>query len=326
MPLRVLAYSLWQKQLGHKDSKAQRSTKIYIILIHTIMIYQLSNDILSVSIASQGAELQSILHKKHKLEYIWNANPAFWSKKSPVLFPIVGGLKNSTYTFEGTPYQLNRHGFAREKNFEVTVQTDDSITFTLVSDEESLQVYPFHFRFSMIYTLDQSNLKVTYEIENTGKQSMYFSVGAHPAFAVPLVEGTAFTDHYLLFSDQEITGKWPLSPDGLIETAPVPLLENENTLALTKELFYGDALVFKHLKSNSISIQNHKNTHGLKLAYDGFPYMGIWSYKDADFVCIEPWCGIADGVNTSGDITEKEGINSLSSNEIFMRRWSVELF
>ena len=290
------------------------------------MIYQLSNDLLLVSIASQGAELQSIFHKEHKLEYMWDANPAFWSKKSPVLFPIVGGLKNSTYTFEGQSYQLNRHGFARERNFEVTAQTGHSITFTLSADEESLKVYPFHFRFSVIYTLDQNKLQVTYEVENAGKQEMYFSVGAHPAFAVPLVEGTVFTDHYLVFSNKETAGKWPLSPEGLIETAPVSLLENENTLALTKELFYGDALVFKHLQSNSISILNHKNSHGLKLSYKGFSYMGIWSYKDSDFVCIEPWCGIADSVNASGNLTEKEGINALSSKEIFVRSWSVELF
>ena len=290
------------------------------------MIYQLSNDLLLVSIASQGAELQSIFHKEHKLEYMWDANPAFWSKKSPVLFPIVGGLKNSTYTFEGQSYQLNRHGFARERNFEVTAQTGHSITFTLSADEESLKVYPFHFRFSVIYTLDQNKLQVTYEVENAGKQEMYFSVGAHPAFAVPLVEGTLFTDHYLLFSDQETAGKWPLSPQGLIETAPENLLENETTLALTKELFYGDALVFKHLKSTSISILNHKNTHGLQLSYTGFPYMGIWSYKDADFVCIEPWCGIADSVNTSGDLSKKEGIHSLSPAEKFNRTWSVEIF
>ncbi len=290
------------------------------------MIYQLSNEFLSISIASLGAELQSIFHKEHKLEYMWNANPAFWSKKSPVLFPIVGGLKNNTYRFEGKPYHLSRHGFARERNFEVTDQTDNSITFILVADNDTLQVYPFHFRFSVIYTLVQNNLQVTYEVINAGNEKMYFSVGAHPAFTVPLAEGSAFTDHYLLFSDDETVGKWPLSPEGLIETAPLSLLENENTLPLTKELFYGDALVIKGLKSNSISILNHKNEHGLKFSYSNFPFMGIWSFKDADFVCIEPWCGIADSVNASGDIREKEGINILSSNEVFTRSWSIELF
>ena len=291
-----------------------------------MMNYQLSNEFLSVSIASLGAELQSIYHKEHKLEYMWDANPAFWSKKSPVLFPIVGGLRNNTYTFEGKSYQLNRHGFAREKDFEVTAQSDNSITFTLSADEETLQAYPFHFRFSVIYLLVQNNLQVTYEVINTGNDKMYFSVGAHPAFTVPLVGGNAFKDHYLLFSDHETVGKWPLSPEGLIETASVSLLENENRLPLTKELFYGDALVLKGLKSNSISILNHKNDHGLKFSYTNFPFMGIWSFKDADFVCIEPWCGIADSVNASGAITEKEGINILSANEVFTRSWNVELF
>lgn len=289
-------------------------------------MYQLSNEFLQVSIASKGAELQSIYHTGTKLEYMWSADPAFWGKKSPVLFPIVGGLKNNSYQYQGNTYSLNRHGFARDRDFTVTANSRNSITFTLEADAESLKVYPFQFRFSVIYTLEQNKLIVTYQVENNGNDSLYFSVGGHPAFAVPLVPGTAYTDYQLLFSEKETVGKWPLSATGLIEKAPVPFLENTNTLPLTKELFYGDALVFKNLQSTSISIVSDKTAHGLKLQFDGFPYMGIWSFKDADFVCIEPWCGIADSVDASGDITQKEGIHSLSPNEQFTRSWSVELF
>jgi galactose mutarotase-like enzyme len=289
-------------------------------------MYYLSNDTLKIAIAAKGAELQSLYNTQTQLEYMWSGDAAFWGKKSPVLFPIVGGLKNNTYRYRNIAYTLPRHGFARDREFAVTAQTTDSITFTLQDDDETRLVYPFHFRFSIIYVINENTLSVTYLVENTRREPLYFSVGAHPAFSVPMVPGTEFTDFHLVFSENETTGKWPLSKDGLILTSPIALLENSNTLALTKELFYSDALVCKQLKSSGISIISDKTDHGLQVTFGGFPYMGIWSAKNANFVCIEPWCGIADSVDGSGDITQKEGINLLSANTLFTRTWSVEVF
>ena len=289
-------------------------------------MYELSNDILSVSIQAKGAELQSIFNKDSKLEYMWSGDPAYWGKKSPVLFPIVGGLKNNKYHYKGVDYTLPRHGFAREKVFTVTDQSTNRITFTLWDDAESIEVYPFHFRFSVTYELSENELKVIYQVENTDTETLYFSVGAHPAFSVPMVKETEFTDFHLFFSDNETTEKWPLSDEGLILNSPITFLEDSNTLPLTKELFYRDALVCKTLKSNSISIVSNKTQHGLQVTFYGFPYMGIWSAKNANFVCIEPWCGIADSIDSSGDITQKEGIHSLMANKQFTRSWSVQVF
>jgi len=289
-------------------------------------LFHLSNDILSVSISDKGAELQSIVNHTTGLEYMWSGNPAFWGKKSPVLFPIVGGLKDNTYQFKGNSYQLSRHGFARERLFNVTEQSTDAILFSLTSDTDSLSVYPFRFSFYVGYRLEENNIHVTYKVENTDEQEMYFSVGAHPAFAVPLAEGTTFEDYYLQFSEKEDTGIWPLSAEGLIKEEAIPFFQNNDQIALRKSLFYGDALVFKSLRSTAIAILCHKHAHGLRLTYHGFPYMGIWSSRDADFVCIEPWCGIADNVNTSGRIQEKEGINKLNTGGHFERTWSVTLF
>lgn len=289
-------------------------------------MYQLSNDLLTVGISPKGAELQSIVHSTTGLEYMWSADPAFWGKKSPVLFPIVGGLKNGSYTYDGNTYAMGRHGFARERVFEVTEQTISSITFSLPSDEESIQVYPFHFRFSIKYSLQENSVHVLYRIENTDQKSMYFSVGAHPAFSVPLIEGDAFEDYYLEFNQAETTGIWPLSPEGLIKETSTPFFSNNNKIPLSKSLFYGDALVFKGLKSDSISIRSDKHPHGLCLSYTDFPFMGIWSARDANFVCIEPWCGIADSVLATGILEEKEGIHLLNEQEIFERSWSVAVF
>jgi len=292
---------------------------------HNMTNYILENPFLLVEISTKGAELQSIFHKEHHLEYMWSGDATFWGKKSPVLFPIVGGLKNNTYFYRHKQYALNRHGFARESNFSVTHQTENSITFSIVSNEQTLQVYPFHFSFSVQYHLDKNRLSVQYIVENTGVDYMYFSVGAHPAFKVPLIDILNYTDFYLSFNKAENQGRWPLSANGLIEKKQIDIL-NGNQLSLTKKLFYGDALVFKKLLSNTIAIRSDKTKHGLEVQFDDFPFMGIWSAKDANFVCIEPWCGIADNADTNQDITQKEGINILNSKEIFKRTWSVQLF
>ncbi len=287
---------------------------------------QIENNHISISVNPMGAELQSIYCKDNQLEYLWSGDPAFWGKKSPVLFPIVGGLKNNKYKYKGTSYQLSRHGFAREMEFTLSAKTKDSISFTLNANKETLEQYPFLFRFVITYSIHKNILSCNYQVTNIDIKPMFFSVGAHPAFKVPLVKETTFEDYHLKFDLMETANQWPLSPEGLIQTAPIPFFDNTDRIDLIKNLFYGDALVFKQLKSNSISLLNSKNKHGFKFEYDHFPYMGIWSAKNADFVCIEPWCGIADSVNATGELNQKEGINVLTPGELMSRTWSVELF
>ncbi|TAH11929.1 MAG: aldose 1-epimerase family protein [Sphingobacteriia bacterium] len=287
---------------------------------------QIENNHVSISVNQMGAELQSIFCKDNQLEYLWNGDPAFWGKKSPVLFPIVGGLKNNTYKHKGSNYQLSRHGFAREMEFTLSAKSKDSISFTLNANKQTLEQYPFLFRFVITYSLHKNVLSCNYQVTNIDIKPMFFSVGAHPAFKVPLVDGNAFEDYHLLFESTETANQWPLSPEGLIQTTPIPFFNNTNRIELVKDLFYGDALVFKQLKSNNISLLNAKNKHGFKFEYDQFPFMGIWSAKNADFVCIEPWCGIADSVDATGELNQKEGMNVLTPGELMSRTWSVELF
>ncbi|WP_126246495.1 aldose 1-epimerase family protein [Chitinophaga rhizosphaerae] len=286
----------------------------------------IDNEILSVQISPKGAELQAIQRKDNHLEYLWSGDAAFWGKKSPVLFPIVGGLKNNQYRFNGKTYELGRHGFARDKIFELTEQTPHSATFVLTDDGDTLARYPFPFTLSIRYAVNDATLTVRYTVQNTGDQPMYFSIGAHPAFRVPLAEGTHYHDYALHFNAPENAALWPLSPEGQILDEPVAYFDNSQELPLTKELFLKDALVFKHLASNAISLRSDKTPHGLELRFPGFPYMGIWAAPNADFVCIEPWYGIADHVSASGDITRKEGIIELAPEAIFQREWSAVFF
>jgi galactose mutarotase-like enzyme len=289
-------------------------------------MYHIESESLKVAIRSKGAELDSVYNKQAQTEYMWSGDTVFWGKKSPVLFPIIGTLKNDTYNFEGRPYQLGRHGFAREMEFAVTRQTAGSISFTLESNETTLAKFPFPFKFDIIYAIDENQLSVTYSVANAGEKDMYFSVGGHPAFKVPLAAGLSYNDYYLEFNQAENTGRWPISKDGLIETEPVPLLNNTSRLPLSKALFEKDALVFKHLRSGMVTLNSGRDPRGLSFEFSGFPYLGIWAARNADFVCIEPWCGIADSVNTDQQLENKEGIELLHAGENFRRTWTVTVF
>jgi galactose mutarotase-like enzyme len=289
-------------------------------------MYSIENDQLKIGVAAAGAELKSVFHKTHRLEYMWDANPAFWAKTSPVLFPVVGQLRNNSYVYGEKTYTLPRHGFAREKDFALAAQDGRSLTFTLESSEATMSVYPFRFRFSIIYSLAGDELAVTYKLENRGEDTLLFSVGGHPAFKLPLVEGTTYEDYRLLFAENENAGRWPISSEGTIGTEPEPLLQDTNELALKKELFAKDAVVFKHLRSDSVRLYSDKTPHGLHFDYAGFPYLGLWASPGADFLCIEPWCGIADSVDASGLLEEKEGINRLAPGETFDVTWRVRFF
>lgn len=287
---------------------------------------RLQNAQLKISIDEKGAELKSAFHLQNGLEYMWSGDPAYWAKSSPVLFPIVGELKNKTYFYKGKSYSLPRHGFVRDKMFVVTEQSDSLITFSIESDESTLKVYPFHFIFSIVYTLNDDALQVTYRVKNTGDDEMLFSVGGHPAFKVPLIEGTKYDDYRLVFEKEENLDRWPISKEGLIEKAPQHLLHQSKELPLSKELLKNDALVFKHLQSRFVKLVSDKTPHGLQFDFTGFPFLGIWAAPGADFVCIEPWQGIADSVDADQQLKHKEGIVVLTAGKEFKLSWNVQFF
>ena len=285
----------------------------------------LENESITVTFVAKGAELQSITNKTSDLSYLWKGDPDFWGKFSPVLFPIVGGLKDDTYIFDNKDYHLPRHGFARDHEFEFQQISDREVLFTLSSNAETLKVYPFVFTLGLRYQISGNSLSCSYEVSNSGKQDMLFSVGGHPAFAAPLTEDTNYEDYYIEFdSDEAIT--YHKIADNLISDETETIRLDEGKLHLKHELFYNDALVFKSLKSNSLHLRNTKNKHGLDFYFPDFPYFGIWAAKDADFVCLEPWCGIADGVNHNQQLSDKEGVTSLSPGGNWKRTWEVAVF
>jgi galactose mutarotase-like enzyme len=289
-------------------------------------MFILENELLRVEINARGAELQSLKNKITGLEYLWNGDPAFWAKRSPVLFPIVGSLKEDTYYFQGKAFHLPRHGFARDMDFVSEKQNQKEITLLLTSNPETKKNYPFDFQFRIRYQLLGDELSTEYMVTNTGPGLLYFSVGGHPAFRLPLDAGTEFSDYYLQFDETENLQRWPISKEGLIQRQPVPFLKDSKRLDLKKSLFYQDALVFKYPASSEISLVSKKTAHGLLFQMGEFPFLGIWSFKDADFLCLEPWCGIADNVDSNQQLEGKEGIEKLATGKVFSRQWRVKLF
>lgn len=284
---------------------------------------KISNKRLSVIINKQGAELQSI--QLDGLEYLWQADPKYWAKHSPVLFPIIGELKNGKYFYDDQEYKLSRHGFARDKLFVAEKISADSVTLSLQSDQETLSVYPFKFVFSLQYEIKNNELSCTYIVENIDDKEMYFSAGGHPAFRVPLNEKLPYNDYKLHFNIDDNLKRYVLH-NGLTgdETETIHLEKKE--LQLSPSLFYEDAIVLKHINSDKIRLYSEKDPHGLSFNFEGFPYFGIWASKNAPFVCLEPWCGIADNIHHDHQLVNKEGINKLGVGEKWRRKWAVELF
>jgi galactose mutarotase-like enzyme len=278
----------------------------------------ISNSILTAEIKHLGAELCSLKNASNK-EYIWNGNPEFWGKHSPVLFPIVGTLKNNTYLYDDLEYQLSRHGFAREMEFELIEKQENSATFSLVSSLETQKKYPFDFDLQLIYTLENKTLKIEYKVFNKGESKMPFSIGAHPAFDLP----SNFENYNLVFENDDNLNYYLLE-DGLISNSTNPLPLNQNELQLNYKLFENDALVFKNITSKSVTILD-KSQPFLKVSYSDFPDLGIWTPPNAPFICIEPWFGYSDTIDKSSSLLDKEGIQILEANSIFQSAFCIEI-
>ncbi len=285
----------------------------------------IENEFLKVTINPQGAELNSIYHKAAQTEHLWQADPQVWAWHAPNLFPVVGGLVDNQLHVNGQAYPLQRHGFARQSAFRLVEADRKRAVFSLAYDEDTLRIYPYKFNFQVIYDLIDNALRVTYKVINLDDQTIYFSVGGHPAFRVPFTNEDAYEDYYLEFEVQENLNTHLLSAEGYFtgETEPVALTHHQ--LPLTRHLFDRDALVFKNLHTRQVIIKNHKNEHTLSVEFPHFNYLGIWAKPGADFVCIEPWLGCADSIPPAADISQKENIQKVVAGHVFEAAFYISI-
>ena len=279
----------------------------------------ISNSKLLVTINSKGAEVISLKSIHSNKEYIWEGDPIYWAKHSPILFPIVGTLKGNSYKYKSNIYELFRHGFARDMDFNLNSLNENEAIFSLSSNELTIERFPFEFELRIIYTLLSSELSINYQVINNGSEAMPFSIGGHPAFAL----NKNFEDYSLQFETNENLISYQLNNDLLSEkTKQIELLNNK--LLLTYSLFENDALIFKELQSKQIQILEN-NTPVLNFKFKDFPNFGIWTKQNAPFICLEPWIGYSDVLNSTGNILEKQGIQMLESNSSKEFNFSIEI-
>lgn len=256
---------------------------------------------------------------------MWQADAAFWSKTSPILFPIVGALKENAYSYQGQIYSLPRHGFARELEFEVKDFAENWIEFVLKSGDETLHMFPFAFELTVRYELLGNGLRCSYSVYNPDWDSLlYFSLGGHPAFNIQVGEDIAYADYRLIFPDDDHLNVYKLQ-NNLITKPGQQYRLTANSLPLSYELFYDDALVLMDIKTTNVILANNRNNERLHFKFRGFSYFGIWAAKDANFICLEPWAGIADDEDHDQHLVNKTGIMSLSPRETWEANWEVEL-
>ena len=289
------------------------------------MITTISNGILEISVNNFGAELSSLKTVADNLQFLWQGDAKYWTGQSYNLFPLIGGLVDNKYQFNGNTYELNSHGFARNSEFQLYEKTDKTLVYKLTHSEATLKQYPFEFEFYVSYTLEGNSLLHGYKVVNLSRSEMLFSLGAHPGFNCPLYENESITDYKIVFEKAEtLTSR--IKEGKTLSGERIDFMENENIKPLSHQLFYRGAAILDAVKSNWLVIENDVNNHSIRVDFEGFPYLGIWSAaNDAPFVCIEPWFGLDSTKSDSYDFTLKEGLQKLSSGNSFQCEYKITL-
>lgn len=286
----------------------------------------LENNNLLIQVNNKGAELSRVYLKSTNKEILWCGDNTYWGRHSPILFPIVGRLKDNETIIDNNVYKMNQHGFARDMNFELINITDTSLTYKLESDTTTKTCYPYNFELLITYTLGESFIDINWKVMNKTESDMYFSIGAHPAFNIPFDKTDTLDSYYLKFKSIDKVNSYSL--DGPFVCSK-ELINNLEYLNLKPELFKNDALIYDNVYEISICSKNTNQSVNVKFV--NFPFVGIWSpyYKEnnsiAPFLCIEPWYGIADSVSSNKDYKSKLGINRLASNEVFEISYQIEI-
>ena len=278
----------------------------------------LENEFLTAKLSEKGAELKSLLY--NGAEYIWEGKPEVWSGSCPVLFPICGGLVDDKYTLSGKEYTLQKHGFARFKTFKVESADSEKAVFLSKSDDDTKKQFPFDYEFRIIYTLSGKTIRIDYSVINKSGQTMYFSIGSHEGYYTP--EG--IEDYDVIFEQKETLSSIVLCGNYLSYNR-LPIIKDSQVLPLYDKYFTIDALVFDELKSRSAKLRNRKTGRQLRVDFPDDKYFLIWHKPGSPYICLEPWSGIPDYIDANGDITEKEGIISLSSGAEYKHTHSINL-
>lgn len=292
------------------------------------MYQTLENQRLCIKVAEHGAELCSIYDKKNSREILWQADPSYWKRHAPVLFPNVGRHYQDHYRTGANTYPSKQHGFARDMDFSCLSHTLDSVLHELCSSPETKETYPYDFTLQIRHTLQENSVMVSWIVKNTGSTPMYFTIGGHPAFCVPVLPNTEFSDYYLGFQQQDSLTYFLIDPASgtAVPQEPHTLALSNGCVKLDSHMFDRDALILDNGQITTASILLPDQTPYLTMHCEGFPNFGIWSVPGAPYVCLEPWMGRCDDRGYEGTLEEKPQINALKPGEIFHKDYSIEIF
>lgn len=283
----------------------------------------LSNNKLRVKLNTHGAELRSVVGKSGH-EYMWQADPAYWDRTSPVLFPLVGAVKNHQYRYDGQTWQMKSHGFARDMEFDLVSADADKAVFCLKENEDTLKIYPFRFGLKITYILKDNELTVVWEVKNSNDKTMYFSIGAHPAFNMPLDAAGTFAGCYVGFNASGTLVTRDFKQGLALKSTKERKLDDMGRYIIDEHTFDNDVLIFEDRQANSVSLIDREGKPIVTLGFD-MPLFGVWSppHKNAPFICVEPWCGRADIEDFEGELPEREYGQSLKAGEAFTAEYKI---
>lgn len=290
------------------------------------MEYQIKNENLKATFRSLGAELIS-LKNNNNIEYIWQRDPKYWNRCAPVLFPIVGNLRDKQTIINDEVYHMSIHGFLRDQEFELLQQTPNEISFVNTYNNDTLKLYPFKYKVIITYTLNASTIKTNYKVINENESELPFNIGGHPAFNCPIYPKDKFNDYTIFFSEPETFISPKVESNGTLNFDQIGrVYTNLEKLELDRTIFNIDTIVIPRVKSKSVKLLNRENK-GIKFNFPNFISFAIWtpSDKEAPFVCLEPWIGYGDRYDTDYQFLKKDNIINLKSFEEFNVYYEIEI-
>lgn len=288
--------------------------------------YQIKNDLLKVKIQDHGGSLCSV-RDREGTEYLWQGNPAYWEEKAPNLFPYIGRLTRETYAFEGQTYHMGIHGFIKDSYLQVAEQGEDFIRLFLEDNDVTWELYPFHFRYEVAYRLLKNSIQIQYRVVNRDDKTMYFGIGGHPGFNVPLEPDKCFEDYYLQFPKDAGMNRVNITPACFVgEGAGTFPLEEGNILSLRHNLFDQDAIILQDIPEE-VSLMARGGRKGVKVVFPQMKYLGLWHAPktDAPYICIEPWSSLPSRQDVVEDLAAQPGLIALNPERIYENSWNIQI-
>lgn len=292
------------------------------------MMEQLENEILSVRVSDEGAQLCSVFDKRTQTEHLWQGDVRYWREHAPNLFPYIARLTDGKYTYQGQTYEMKIHGFAKYRTLSLVKKSENELVYELTDDEQTRAQYPFAFAYRVHFILNQDTLSVIYEVENRDTKTMHFAVGGHPGFHIPFREGGSFETYYLEVPKRdEAALKRVIFSDDCFVLGEEPYEElKDGKLFLKHELFDNDAVVLTG-SGNTVVLTDGQEGTRIRVTYPGMPYIGFWHkpHTDAPYVCIEPWSSLPSRKGVTEDLETQENLLSLEAGKTYQNRWDIAM-